>query len=1240
MAELINRSRRTLIATCAAMALIGAGLFIPVSSASAAGALSPRLGAAVAGITTKVTVLGSGFTPTSQLGFVSCSLAGAPTPMTSFVSSSRLIAMVPSFADGASCTAQVATGGARTTVGSYGWTAKNVAFVTTTGIAPSILPKEGGGFFLFTASVANPTAGVGDTTLTGLTSVSLNCPASGPGGGTVTISATAQVKPNGLQMSVTPGSFSTAASGACPVSVTLASGNVITTATPNAPGVWEQPNVPAITLSTYHGAENQTVGSLQKITVSATSSLAGATGVSFNYCPASNPQGTYPAALVQPAADPTQLSVTVPAGVPTGACAVVIGMPPTGSRPAGYTVASVPAAVPSVPPTSGFTFDPPYQGPITVTIANPYTSGLANTGVADSSLYVSVLGDPTGGGDVTTVKTGTSANLFAGFTAAKLVSAPFTSMSGYDSVKHTATLTLTPPVKSGNLYLSNQSLTGSAPDPTASTARYGFVEFTYNASGLDVDLTLIDQIGFTLSSTLLDKNSAVIPGTYRDTGCLVDIVNAFSNTGVKLDATTASTPGVMRYSTSTPQATPAPGAWTWSQLAGNGTWAGIVGASKLPGRYPKVDVYVNSVKGPLTVRDQLGDPLYGGQFNYSAELSGGVWTLTGTVADGTKLGPKLQIEQAGVSAQGSHGGTGFGVYGQNGPFLAYEPAKGSTPGSPSYGPALSWAADGGVTADWSNAVKTIYRDFIAAFAYGYWNTTEFPSSTDTGASGQNFTRNPLDSAYANAQGNYGPPAQPAQYAWNVYDEVIRSHSNIDGGGSPKPSGAYGMAYSDTFVPSDLSPNQSQEFAYSWNLTLGDPATCKDPRSSLLPQRQQLHLPVDAEVVPVKAGSLASSGRQFVEYTASGFSGPVTFTLARPDGSPVKLPAGLTFHRSTGMISGSAKVNAAAQNYEVTASDGRSSASALLNLGVGTATLTPTAQTIVSHLGVSLTASAKLTASGFPSEPSYAIAPALPAGLRLDERTGVVSGTPTQTRPVRGYAITATSGQVQAQASLSLEILPAWSISPIQQTVVGQVGVPITPSAVFAVVGFATSPVYSIAPALPSGLTLNSSTGVISGTASQAAATLNYRITSRGTTGSAAATVTLTVNPVVHGITPPTQTLTGTRGIYQSSVPLRATGFSGALIYALSPPAVPAGMWFNSATGVMSGTPTQNWNTRYTVTGSDGINSNAVTISVVIAPSVGPAPSPQPTPKPSVNPTPVCPPGSFWIASIGKCVTIN
>jgi Putative Ig domain len=53
--------------------------------------------------------------------------------------------------------------------------------------------------------------------------------------------------------------------------------------------------------------------------------------------------------------------------------------------------------------------------------------------------------------------------------------------------------------------------------------------------------------------------------------------------------------------------------------------------------------------------------------------------------------------------------------------------------------------------------------------------------------------------------------------------------------------------------------------------------------------------------------------------------------------------------------------------------------------------------------------------------------------------------------------------------------------------------------------------YSVAPTLPAGLDLNSSTGIISGTPSAAAVTTNYAVTATNSGGSAKVTLTITVN---------------------------------------------------------------------------------------------------------------------------------
>jgi hypothetical protein len=69
--------------------------------------------------------------------------------------------------------------------------------------------------------------------------------------------------------------------------------------------------------------------------------------------------------------------------------------------------------------------------------------------------------------------------------------------------------------------------------------------------------------------------------------------------------------------------------------------------------------------------------------------------------------------------------------------------------------------------------------------------------------------------------------------------------------------------------------------------------------------------------------------------------------------------------------------------------------------------------------------------------------------------------------------------------------------------------------------------YSVTPDLPAGLTLNTTTGIISGTPEVAKVATNYTITATGSNSSSgSATVSITVNAV---LTPATQTITGVAG---------------------------------------------------------------------------------------------------------------
>lgn len=95
-----------------------------------------------------------------------------------------------------------------------------------------------------------------------------------------------------------------------------------------------------------------------------------------------------------------------------------------------------------------------------------------------------------------------------------------------------------------------------------------------------------------------------------------------------------------------------------------------------------------------------------------------------------------------------------------------------------------------------------------------------------------------------------------------------------------------------------------------------------------------------------------------------------------------------------------------------------------------------------------------------------------------------------------------------------------SVSPSSQMVSGTVGTAITDTAALAASGFLGSVSYSVAPALPAGLSLDASTGVISGTPSAVSATVIYTITAAGAiAGEDTSTVSITVSSVEPEPTP-------------------------------------------------------------------------------------------------------------------------
>jgi uncharacterized delta-60 repeat protein len=243
---------------------------------------------------------------------------------------------------------------------------------------------------------------------------------------------------------------------------------------------------------------------------------------------------------------------------------------------------------------------------------------------------------------------------------------------------------------------------------------------------------------------------------------------------------------------------------------------------------------------------------------------------------------------------------------------------------------------------------------------------------------------------------------------------------------------------------------------------------------------------------------SASTASVVGFTA--FSYEITATQSPTSFGASGLPAGLTVDTSTGLISGT-PTEQGTFNATISASNASGTGSAPLTL---TVSKNPGAPTITSALTASgelnIPFSYQITASNSPT--SYS-ASNLHTGLTIDTATGLISGTPFIAGS-RNVTITASNALGTDTQTLVLFIGAVPVITP-PTTASAYTSASVTWQVT------ATGPATSFtATGLPAGLSINTSTGLISGTAPATTGNSAFQVTALNALGTATQTFNLAV----------------------------------------------------------------------------------------------------------------------------------
>jgi len=341
---------------------------------------------------------------------------------------------------------------------------------------------------------------------------------------------------------------------------------------------------------------------------------------------------------------------------------------------------------------------------------------------------------------------------------------------------------------------------------------------------------------------------------------------------------------------------------------------------------------------------------------------------------------------------------------------------------------------------------------------------------------------------------------------------------------------------------------------------------------------------------VTTGTAGQAFSQTFTQTGVGTHTPATFTTAST------LPTGFSLS-TAGVLAGTTTQHGSFPIVvTVTDSNGCTGTGSTYTLVIACNTITVTNP--VNTTGtVASPFSETFTSSGTLGTPSYTTASTLPTGLTLHSSTGVLDGTPTQSGlfPIV-VTVTDSNGCTGSGATYNLNI--ACNVITVTNPGVNTGTAGVAFSQTFTQTGGNGTITWSEVGALPSGITLSSSTGTLFGTTSQVG---SFPITvtatdSNGCTGNSS--YTLTINCQTITVTNPGQT--SVQAGVALDVVFTATGILGTATWTETG-ALPTGITLVSGTGHLQGTTTQIGSFPITVKATDtngcfGTSSYTLTVT--------------------------------------------